>query len=266
MTRAASRTAQPIRSRRLRARRREVRLANLRRWARRLVATLVIVATLIAGIALAGSSLFALDGVDVAGARRLTPARVRAAAGLRVGENVLRLDLGRAEERVEALPEVRSATVRRAGALRVRITVVERVPAVRVRATGGERFFDVDGVEVPGPARGRIPIVTLPVSKRPVADGRTLDVEVRPDAALVKDVLRVWAKAGDLRASIRGFSMGDDGVSFALSGARVVTGDARALPEKFAALRSILDWADRRGERLRSVDLRVPSHPSMRVA
>lgn len=259
-------TGEIIRSHRLRARRREVRLAALRRWGRRGTAVLIVGGVLAGGVAVADSSLFGLDGVDVTGARRVTPARVRAASGLRAGESVLRLDLARARARVEALPEVRSATVRRAGALRVLIAVVERTPAVAMRAPGGQRFFDVDGIEVPGPSRGRIPVVTLPTTQRPVADGRVLDVSPRPAPSLVKDVLRVWSKAGDLRPSIGAFRVGPEGISFSLAGVRVVMGDTRSLPAKFAALAVITDWSDRRGERLRMVDLRVPARPAMRVA
>lgn len=259
-------TGELIRSHRLRARRREVRLAALRRWARRTTAGVIVSGVLAGGVAVASSSLFGLEGVDVTGARRVTPARVRAAAGLRAGASVLRLDLGRARARVEALPEVRSATVRRAGALRVRITVVERTPAVGVRAAGGQRFFDVEGIEVPGPARGRIPTVMLPPSRRMVGEGRVLDVAARPDPALVKDILRVWSRAGDLRPSIGAFRVDAQGVSFSLAGVRVVLGDTRLLPAKFAALTAITGWSDRRGERVRMIDLRVPSRPAIRVA
>jgi cell division protein FtsQ len=262
-------TGRIIRSRRLKDRRRSVRRDRLRTFTRRATAILVIAGTITAGVAVAGSSLFGLSDVEVSGARNVTSDRVRAVAALPLGANVLTLDLDAARRRVESIEEIRSAEVRRSGALGVRITVVERTPAVVVRAGGGPRYFDVDGIEVDGPVRGRVPVVRLAVSKRAVADGRMLAVEPRPDRDLIVEVLRVWNAAPDLRSEITRFDATSEGMVVIVAGARTTlgaVGDRDDVRAKVAAIRAITTWAEEHGAKLRSIDVRVPEHPALRLA
>lgn len=255
-----------IRSRKLRQRRRHVRRERVRTYTRRAVAVLVIGGTLAAGTAVAGSSLFAVNRVEVSGARTTGADTVRAASGIRPGANALTLDLDGARRRVEALPLIREAVVRRAGALTVRITVVERAPAVVVRVGTARRFFDLDGVEVPGPARGKIPVVWLTETPRTFADGRTVLVHPQPTPTLVADVLAVWRAAGDLRSSLGRFDVTDRGLVVAIGRTSATLGDTSEIRRKMATLRTIIGWASARERAVRSVDVRVPQHPAMRLA
>ena len=259
-------TSKVIRSPRLRTRRREVRRERLRRWTRRFVATLVLGGAITGGIAIARSPLFALEGVDVAGARTVSAERVRDAAALAPGENVLRLDLGAARRRVEALPQVRSAELRRSGALRVRITVVERTASLLVRSGASRRYFDRDGVEVMVPPKRAVPVVHLQTEMKPVGDGRMLEIAPIPEAELVRRVLRVWSASGALRGSVRRFDVDADGLRMTVGRTRVVVGGPESLPEKMAALRAIVAWAEERHTELRAIDVRVPDRPALRLA
>ncbi len=91
------------------------------------------------------AKLLVLDGVQVSGARYLDIARVVKRSGLKVGQDLLSLDLDRARQLVLLEPRIRSARVTRHGLRGVRIVVEERVPALAVEH--GEPWeIDAEGV------------------------------------------------------------------------------------------------------------------------
>lgn len=262
-------TGSIVRSKRLKDRRRTVRRNRFRTILRRATALTIAGGVVTAGVAIAGSSLFALGGVEVSGARSVTSDHVREIARLPIGANVLTLDLDGARRRVEAIPEVRSAEIDRVGAVKVRITIVERTPAVLVRVGTAKRYFDIDGVEVRGPVRGRVPVVRIPATTRAIADGRVLEVQPHPDRPLIETVLRVWRAAGDLRGEISRFEAMSDGLVMVVGRTRVELGALRDRSEvvaKVSALRAITSWAATHNQEVRSIDVRVPEHPAMRLA
>jgi cell division protein FtsQ len=73
------------------------------------------------------SPLLGAKTVTVRGAHLVTAAQVRAAAGIKSGTPLVRLDPGAIARRVEKLPEVATARVSRSFPSTVAITVVERV-------------------------------------------------------------------------------------------------------------------------------------------
>ena len=76
---------------------------------------------------------FAYAALTVSGEAQTPMAEIIDAAGFARGANVWLLDTGGAERRIEALPWVATAAVRRAWPNRVSVKVTERKPAVRVR-------------------------------------------------------------------------------------------------------------------------------------
>jgi cell division protein FtsQ len=86
--------------------------------------------------------LFDLRAVFVEGAVRLTPGDIVAAAGFRTGDNLLRLPLDAARERIRSLPWVAEARLSRRLPHTVRIDVVERV-ALAVYRTADAARWDV---------------------------------------------------------------------------------------------------------------------------
>lgn len=136
---------------------RTVRLARKRfqrrQWARRWLAwRRVVVAGLVAGLVGAGvwlvlfSSVMAVGGVQVNGADSLSPAQVRRAAAVPVGEPLATVDLDAVTERLDALPAVKAVDVSRAWPDRVRIDVTEREPVAVVQRGGTLRATDATGV------------------------------------------------------------------------------------------------------------------------
>ena len=124
----------------------------------------------LAGWVVLGSTLLAVHSVTVYGEHRLDPTEVTAAARVPAEKPLALLDTSAIRRRVEALPQVKSATVERTWPSTVRITVVERTPAAVAQRPGkplvlidssGVLFADVDAAPVglpvlslatPGPA------------------------------------------------------------------------------------------------------------------
>ena len=92
---------------------------------------------------------FQLNALEVEGLRILSGERILEASGLQVGENIFAVDLHAVEGRIEGLPWVKRALVRRRPPDRLAIDIVERR---RLAWIDGGRIFgiDADGVLLPG--------------------------------------------------------------------------------------------------------------------
>lgn len=100
---------------------------------------------LLLGWVLLSSSLLAVRKVVVTGESRLTAAQVEAAAGVRPGTPLARLDTAAIASRVRALGAVKAVTVSRGWPHTVKVTVVERVPFVAVPRSQGVLLLDDEG-------------------------------------------------------------------------------------------------------------------------
>lgn len=93
------------------------------------------------------SSVLGVRSVLVSGTRQLSPAQIEAAAAVRPGSPLSRLDTAAIRARVAKLPEVRTVTVHTSYPSTVLIQVTERV-AVGYRATPtGAGLVDADNVQ-----------------------------------------------------------------------------------------------------------------------
>lgn len=154
---------------------RSERLGSIRpaRWAY-LAAAALVLALLIWLTAF--SSVLGVRSVNVVGTRVLTAEQVRAAAGIRAGTPLARLDLAAVRSRLSAVGPIRSVTVSRSYPSSVTIRVIERV-AVGYRpvdpgATGGAVLLvdrdDVAFRTVPA-APKNLPRLLVPASGAPSA-------------------------------------------------------------------------------------------------
>jgi cell division protein FtsQ len=101
------------------------------------------------GFALLGNRVLVVRSVTVTGTHLLSPGQVTAAADVPRGTPLLRVDAGAVTRRVEAIPQVASATVTKDWPDRLVIAVTERVPVMAVRmAGGGYDLVDQTGVVV----------------------------------------------------------------------------------------------------------------------
>jgi cell division protein FtsQ len=121
---------------RIEARRLEVQREFSRRRFRILVAIAIVVVLTVGTYLTIESPFLDVDHVDVSGAVHLTPEQVRAAAAIEPGRALLRVDLGAVARRVEQLPWVADARVRRDLPGTLRIDVVEAKAVGYVQAHG----------------------------------------------------------------------------------------------------------------------------------
>ncbi|MFO0552108.1 MAG: FtsQ-type POTRA domain-containing protein [Polyangiaceae bacterium] len=153
---------------------------------------IVIVAAL--GVAWGGrkymttSPRFAIRTVTVDGASRLSPKDIAARGGIRVGDNVLVLDLDGARKKIEADPWVKSATVTRKLPGSVMVSVVEHEPAALVAIEDhlflASRAGDVFKEVAPGDPMD-LPVITGLTAKNAQQDREG----VKKDVARAVDVI-----------------------------------------------------------------------------
>ncbi|WP_051451721.1 cell division protein FtsQ/DivIB [Actinospica robiniae] len=146
---------------------------------RRLAVTLTVTACLLALVGylvLWHTSLIAVSAVKVQGAKSISTATVLDAAQIPAGSPMAALDPAAAAARIERVPQVASATVRRDWPGTVLISVVERVPAALVPDAGGYAIVDGGGVVLGQSAKTRSGLPVIDVS------GAAKDAQVVPGA------------------------------------------------------------------------------------
>jgi cell division protein FtsQ len=117
--------------------------------------------------ALIGPRVLVVRSVTVTGLHRVSRSQVVAAAAIRYGIPLTRVDTAAVSRRVQAITQVSSAKVSRSWPDGIDIAVRERVPALAVRAAGRYQLIDADGVTVASAAR-RPPGITLFTESGPV--------------------------------------------------------------------------------------------------
>jgi cell division protein FtsQ len=128
---------------RLRERRLAVRKAEGRKRIKWVLIALAVVAIVVGGLAVLGSSLFAVDEVDVEGAVYTDDDALAAVVDDLRGTPVLRVDTGAAERELEAIPWIEDARVTTDFPHRVRIEIRERTPVLAFQA-GDDRYRVID--------------------------------------------------------------------------------------------------------------------------
>lgn len=241
---------------RIAARRAEVRDDRRRRRLRRTILVVVLLVLAVVAALVERSSLVALAEVRVEGTHRLAPETVRTAADLELGTSTLRLPLDRARERVEQLPLVATAEVRRVDPLTVSIEVTERVPAAVVTHKRRSVLVDAEGVVVAEGSEEGLPAIRLPGEALP-DPGES--IERAPAAANAHAAL--GALPGPVRALVDTYlARGPDELELQLvDGTRVRFGRAERVDEKARALGAVLE--DLEGRTVAEIDVRAPGRP-----
>ncbi len=128
---------------------RERRIEVIRQAGRRRLRVLLVVSTVLIALGIAflvvTSPLLDVDHMTVTGARHVTAAEVRAASGVHLHDHLPFVDLSRAAHRIEQLPWVRDATVRRKLPGTLAITIIEYSPVAYVRVPGGVMLVAANG-------------------------------------------------------------------------------------------------------------------------
>jgi cell division protein FtsQ len=262
-TRAGGRSAasdQAAMDRRLIDRRLDILRSGGRR--RRRVAGLLLVAGGLGIVTwqLAGSSLFELTGVAVSGNRALSSSEVVAASGVRVGEQVLRLDTDAVRARVERLPYVAHATVVRVPPAGLRIEVTERVPAATVADGNASWLVAADGTVL---ARSQAATPTLPHVRAVPPPRPRAGLRYEADSPLANALAALEGMDPQLRRLVGGIEAPSvEGLRFTLGdGAVLLYGRAERQAAKDAAALLLLRDARVGRKEVDKVDVRAPGTP-----
>lgn len=253
--------AKVLRSNRFATRRRDVR--RERQLRRRRVTFTVIGLTILAtgGWMLARSSLFALEKIDVVGAKALSRADVVAASGLRPGANMLGLDIEAVEKRVAGLALIRTVEVTKPEPSHVRIAVTERTPAFVLETIDGLWLMDAEAV-VLGPASGE---QTLPMIRSLATV--VLRAGDRVAVPAVANALQLWRMLpGSFRDGAPLIAVTVGGMTLTRSDLTIHFGPIDRMEQKIQALRLVVARAKAARERLRSIDVRSPDRPAALAA
>ncbi len=250
---------------------RERRLDVARRQGRRRLAWLAGIAGVVVvvgiGLALLHTPWMSAQVVTVTGPHPNTSsAAIEAASGLTGHPPLIDVDPGSVAARVERLPYIEAAQVRRDWPDGVRITVTERVPAVQMAGPGTEWTV----LDAHGRALGRVParapgLVQLVVHTSAggaggvlaPATGQTLDVRAQPALAVCRTLPPAFV------AQVLSVTGAPDGtVSLYLnSGLTVLLGTTDDLTAKYEDVAAILAHASLVGAK--TIDVTVPQSPTV---
>lgn len=232
------------------------------------VAALVVLGGLT--VTVSRSALFAVTDVVVVGVDGPRADAVLAIADVRVGTNLLDVDLGTVERRVRALPWVKDVDVGRRPPSTVELAVAVRRPAAVVHVGDAAWVVDGDGVVLAGGAPAGLPVVAAPNSVLPGVGVQVSDLAVR-NALAVHAALPVGLRARVDRydaPSERGLRLhlvlSDDA-----DGVWVAFGAADRVGEKADVVAALLatarDQAARQGDAtglgIAELDVRAPDNP-----
>ena len=245
---------------RIRQRRIEVRRDEGRKRLRIVVAAASAVGAVLLGWLATRSPLLDVDRVRVEGARRATTAEVLKAGGVREGHPLMDVDEGAVARRIERLPWVDEAVVRRDWPGTLVVQVTERTAAASVRARGGGwMLVDETGRLL---ARRLLPHEGLPAIEGGTwadAPGGALGPPARAALRVAAAIPSDRVAAIPVVAVLPGATIELRLASAGKAAGVVHLGAVDQLDAKLRAVFTVLDRVDLRG--LATLDVRVPSAP-----
>jgi cell division protein FtsQ len=240
-----------------------------RRW---LITALLLVTVLVGAGLAARSPLLAVHQVVVRGARRTDATQVRAAARLSRHPPMLDVDLRAIGARVEALPWVARATIRREWPGTVTIALSERTPLAQVAESAGQTaVVDATGRVLAVAAGGDVaavlgagppPLPALQGLAPGGPAGSSLGPPARASLQIVVALQNLLPGPGPGGYVLSAVTVGGDGTvtaSLAPGVTSVVFGSPDQLDAKVLALQSVL--AHFPPGTVATIDLRVPDTP-----
>ncbi len=232
------------------------RLRRLR-W-KRVGWALVLMAAIAGVVLLYRSPLLRVQDVQVTGTVNMDAAAVAGLAGLE-GQSLLRVDLDKAQSRIQSQPLVKSVTVTKHWPQTVRIEVTERTPWGFWRTGDKDYPVDMDGYVLPDVPMPEGSPVILAQTSQPLQPGDRVD----PAAlALAQSMMgRVPEALGLQVRSVE--STAEKGLALVTdAGYRVVLGDGQNIDYKLAVWKVIEEDLGREAMAGHVLDLRFGDHPS----
>ncbi|MDR1146573.1 MAG: FtsQ-type POTRA domain-containing protein [Verrucomicrobiales bacterium] len=207
---------------------------------------------------------FALREVEVQVQGAVSRAEVLRTAGLRTGQNIMALDLGRIRQSLRQISYVDTVRVERALPSRLKIVIEERQPVARIdprSASGNELaqatyYIDAEGYMMrpkPGEELKLLPVIKgVPADQ--VQDGQRTD---RPEILSALNLLRL-ADYAALKGDLDLTQIGVDSKGYLVLNTRDqgrIHFRTDFLAEQVRRLKTILEYAHERGLVIRTVDL-----------
>lgn len=223
---------------------------------------LVVAAVTAAAVALvlvSRSSLLDARSVRVGGASHLSRAEILAAAEVSRDANVLWLDEGEAERRLESEPWIQDAAVRAELPWTIEITVRERTP-VAVASDGIRSILVAGDGTLLGAAERSSGLVQIDLPSTTTGD--------RADELAAAAGRAVGAMSEAVRGRLSSVEIASDGtLQLRVDGAITVSyGFASRIDRKAESLARILAWSEETGEVLSRVSVVSPELPAVRPA
>jgi cell division protein FtsQ len=221
---------------------------------------LLIVGLLVAGIAgwvILNSAFFDIRDVRVLGARNVSEERIRGLAAIPHGENLIMLDTAGAAERLRTDPWIKEAVVERDLPATAVISVVERRPGGWLQGLDGVAIIAGDGTILERADTAPLHLPTIGPWPGSLAPGDRIDglgQALRVTASMPSRLLRQISSAA---------SEGTDVILELRTGGTVLYGTPDQLGVKNDALEDMLRWVLGQGIAVGSIDVRVPSAPSL---
>ena len=128
---------------------------------------LLVVLSVVAWWSLYQSKWFIAQEVTITGNSRLTVEQISVAAAVPIGNSLMSINPGFITEKLQALPEIKNATVERGWPHSILITVSERTPIAVAATASGFNLIDSEGINagvVAAPLAGLLVISAQPDS------------------------------------------------------------------------------------------------------
>lgn len=230
----------------------EARRRRLRPWA---IVGAIVVALVTGGVTLSYTRVFGARVLEVEGEEHLAPRQVLRAAGVSSGTNVVHLDEAAIESRLEMESWILDSRVETSLPGTIVISVIERTPVLVSELDGARRMVASDGTVL-----GRAPWSTA-LPEVSTVDGTAVSTEMIRGAGAV-----VRAMAPTLRARVETVVVATDGAVSLVIDAKVEVryGMVEETSAKAQALDAILEFAEREGRGLVSIDVSAPAAPTAR--
>lgn len=192
-----------------------------------------------------GSAVFAVKSVDVEGQQILMAEQVSEQAAVPIGKPLARIKVNGIAERVEQLPAVGEAEVRRGWPNTLLIKVQERTPKFQIKDGAGFNWIDEQGVvfHVTGDAQ------PVPLVSADLADQNLLRGIAEMINALPADVQSQIAGIDATRINRITINLSDE--------RQIIWGNVKAPAEKGTVLAVLLKQPGK------IYDVSVPSHPAI---
>ena len=231
---------------------------------RRAAGALLLVALGAGGWLVVNSPIFAVDDITVRGASHVAAEEIRILARIEDGQNLIRLAMDEVAARIERHPWIARAELSRDLPSTLVVEVRERRPRGWLAGGEGDAGTAVvvagDGTVLDRPATEPrdLPLLgELPeapdVGVRLAVTPAELRVTASMPASLLRAVAAVTVVAEDATLRLRG-------------GGAVEYGPPSSLVDKHRALEDVLAWAEDRRLEIGSIDVTVPSAPTLQPA